>query len=100
MVFKESSPGHRSRCEEDDVIVGVDSKSQRLLHYQKTQGLKKLQFPVVMKRPGLCSGSGFGFASMLNIAFIYCRTFSTVEVMSLKSDMISWTVTSASVRHR
>lgn len=51
MVFKESSPGHRSRCEEDDVIVGVDSKSQRLLHYQKTQGLKKLQFPVVTKTP-------------------------------------------------
>lgn len=53
MIFKESSPGHRSRCEEDDVIVGVDSKSQRLLHYQKTQGLKKLQFPVVMKTHGL-----------------------------------------------
>lgn len=50
MIFKESSPGHRSRCEEDDVIVAVDSKSQRILHYQKTQGLKKLQFPVVKKK--------------------------------------------------
>lgn len=47
MIFKESSPGHRSRCEEDDVIVAMDSKSQRILHYQKTQGLKKLLFPVV-----------------------------------------------------
>uniref|UniRef100_A0A669CNM9 Translation initiation factor eIF2B subunit epsilon n=1 Tax=Oreochromis niloticus TaxID=8128 RepID=A0A669CNM9_ORENI len=47
MIFKESSPGHRSRCEEDDVIVAVDSKSQQILHYQKTQGLKKLQFPMV-----------------------------------------------------
>ncbi|XP_003457489.1 translation initiation factor eIF2B subunit epsilon [Oreochromis niloticus] len=46
MIFKESSPGHRSRCEEDDVIVAVDSKSQQILHYQKTQGLKKLQFPM------------------------------------------------------
>ncbi|KAG7227370.1 hypothetical protein INR49_000375 [Caranx melampygus] len=46
MIFKESSPGHRSRCEEDDVIVAMDSKSQRILHYQKTQGLKKLQFPM------------------------------------------------------
>uniref|UniRef100_A0A673BCR1 Translation initiation factor eIF2B subunit epsilon n=1 Tax=Sphaeramia orbicularis TaxID=375764 RepID=A0A673BCR1_9TELE len=46
MIFKESSPGHRSRCEEDDVIVAVDSKSQRVLHYQKTHGLKKLQFPM------------------------------------------------------
>lgn len=47
MIFKESSPGHRSRCEEDDVIVAVDSNSQQILHYQKTQGLKKLQFPMV-----------------------------------------------------
>uniref|UniRef100_A0A1A8GDB9 Translation initiation factor eIF2B subunit epsilon n=1 Tax=Nothobranchius korthausae TaxID=1143690 RepID=A0A1A8GDB9_9TELE len=46
MIFKESSPGHRSRCEEDDVVVAVDSKSQQILHYQKTQGLKKLQFPM------------------------------------------------------
>lgn len=62
MIFKESSPGHRSRCEEDDVIVGVDSKSQRLLHYQKTQGLKKLQFPVVNENTEpLFSASGFGF---------------------------------------
>uniref|UniRef100_A0A672HWR8 Translation initiation factor eIF2B subunit epsilon n=1 Tax=Salarias fasciatus TaxID=181472 RepID=A0A672HWR8_SALFA len=47
MIFKESSPGHRSRCEEDDVIVAMDSKSQQILHYQKTQGMKKLQFPMV-----------------------------------------------------
>ncbi|XP_072297127.1 translation initiation factor eIF2B subunit epsilon [Eucyclogobius newberryi] len=46
MVFKESSPGHRSRCDEDDIIVAMDSKNQRVLHYQKTQGLKKLQFPM------------------------------------------------------
>ncbi|XP_046884131.1 translation initiation factor eIF-2B subunit epsilon [Hypomesus transpacificus] len=46
MIFKESSPGHKSRCEEDDIIIGIDSKSKRILHYQKTQGLKKLQFPM------------------------------------------------------
>uniref|UniRef100_A0AAQ6ILK8 Translation initiation factor eIF2B subunit epsilon n=1 Tax=Anabas testudineus TaxID=64144 RepID=A0AAQ6ILK8_ANATE len=46
MIFKESSPGHKSRCEEDDVIVATDSKSQRILHYQKTQGLKKVHFPM------------------------------------------------------
>ncbi|XP_057713826.1 translation initiation factor eIF-2B subunit epsilon [Corythoichthys intestinalis] len=46
MLFKESSPGHKSRCEEDDVIVAMDSKSQRVLHYQKTQTLKKLHFPM------------------------------------------------------
>uniref|UniRef100_A0A3Q3L6N2 Translation initiation factor eIF2B subunit epsilon n=1 Tax=Labrus bergylta TaxID=56723 RepID=A0A3Q3L6N2_9LABR len=47
IIFKESSPGHRSRCEEDDVIVAMDSRSQRVLHYQKTHGLKRLQFPMV-----------------------------------------------------
>lgn len=47
MIFKTSSPGHRSRCEEDDVIVAADSKNQRILHYQKTRGLKKFQFPMV-----------------------------------------------------
>ncbi|KAG9343422.1 hypothetical protein JZ751_013586 [Albula glossodonta] len=46
MLFKESSPGHKSRCEEDDVIVAMDSKSKRVLHYQKTHGLKRLQFPM------------------------------------------------------
>ncbi|KAK6478734.1 translation initiation factor eIF-2B subunit epsilon [Huso huso] len=46
MIFKESSPGHRSRCQEDDIIVAVDSKTNRVLHYQKTLGLKKLQFPM------------------------------------------------------
>uniref|UniRef100_A0A671XZT7 Translation initiation factor eIF2B subunit epsilon n=1 Tax=Sparus aurata TaxID=8175 RepID=A0A671XZT7_SPAAU len=46
MICKESSPGHKSRCEEDDVIVAMDSRSQRILHYHKTQGLKRLQFPV------------------------------------------------------
>ncbi|XP_054624151.1 translation initiation factor eIF-2B subunit epsilon [Dunckerocampus dactyliophorus] len=46
MLFKESSPGHKSRCEEDDLVVALDSKSQRVLHYHKTHGLKKLHFPM------------------------------------------------------
>ncbi|KAM8838925.1 translation initiation factor eIF2B subunit epsilon [Synchiropus picturatus] len=46
MLFKESSPGHKSRCQEDDVVVATDSNNQRILHYQKTQGLKKMKFPV------------------------------------------------------
>ncbi|KAM9719919.1 translation initiation factor eIF2B subunit epsilon [Menidia menidia] len=46
MIFKESSPGHRSRCQEKDVIVAVDSRRQQILHYQETQGLKKIQFPM------------------------------------------------------
>ncbi|XP_019358948.1 PREDICTED: translation initiation factor eIF-2B subunit epsilon [Gavialis gangeticus] len=46
MVFKESSPGHRARCQEDDIILAMDSATNRVLHYQKTQGLKRFPFPM------------------------------------------------------
>ncbi|XP_053566298.1 translation initiation factor eIF-2B subunit epsilon [Bombina bombina] len=45
MIFKESSPGHRSRCQEDDVILAMDSKTKRILLYQKSQGLQRYHFP-------------------------------------------------------
>ncbi|XP_015263214.1 PREDICTED: translation initiation factor eIF-2B subunit epsilon [Gekko japonicus] len=45
MIFKESSTGHRARCQEDDVILAMDSATNRVLHYQKTQGLKRFRFP-------------------------------------------------------
>ncbi|KAM4772565.1 translation initiation factor eIF2B subunit epsilon [Rhinophrynus dorsalis] len=46
MVLKESSPGHCTRCQEDDVIIAMDSKTKRVLLYQKTQGLKRFHFPM------------------------------------------------------
>lgn len=46
MIFKESSPGHKTRCEEEDMIMAIDSKSKRILHYQRAQALKRLQFPM------------------------------------------------------
>uniref|UniRef100_A0A671RGG5 Translation initiation factor eIF2B subunit epsilon n=1 Tax=Sinocyclocheilus anshuiensis TaxID=1608454 RepID=A0A671RGG5_9TELE len=46
MIFKESPPGHKTRCEDDDIIVAMDSKSKRILHYQRAQALKKLHFPM------------------------------------------------------
>ncbi|XP_078060676.1 translation initiation factor eIF2B subunit epsilon [Mustelus asterias] len=46
MIFKESSPGHRTRCQEDDIIAAMDSKTSRVLHYQKAHGLKKFRFPI------------------------------------------------------
>ncbi|XP_043926135.1 translation initiation factor eIF-2B subunit epsilon [Protopterus annectens] len=52
MIFKESSPGHRARCQEDDIIVAIDSQTSRVLHYQKTHGLKKLKFPMGMFQSG------------------------------------------------
>ncbi|TRY59738.1 hypothetical protein DNTS_028401 [Danionella cerebrum] len=46
MIFKESSPGHKMRCEEENVIVAIDSKSKRILHYQRAQAQKNLHFPM------------------------------------------------------
>lgn len=103
MIFKESSPGHRSRCEEDDVIVAMDSKSQRILHYQKTQGLKRLQFPMV-RASRLATSLTHSLTLWIDYVTVapvlFRRTFSTAEVTSLKSDTTSWTVTSVSAPHR
>uniref|UniRef100_A0A8D0L9F8 Translation initiation factor eIF2B subunit epsilon n=1 Tax=Sphenodon punctatus TaxID=8508 RepID=A0A8D0L9F8_SPHPU len=46
MIFKESSPGHRARCQEDDIILAMDGATNRVLHYQRTQGLKRFRFPM------------------------------------------------------
>ncbi|XP_036731150.2 translation initiation factor eIF-2B subunit epsilon isoform X2 [Manis pentadactyla] len=46
MIFKESSPSHRTRCLEDNVVVAVDSATNRVLHFQKTQGLRRFSFPL------------------------------------------------------
>lgn len=47
MIFKESSPSHPTRCHEDNVVVAVDSTTNRILHFQKTQGLRRFSFPLV-----------------------------------------------------
>ncbi|XP_068945416.1 translation initiation factor eIF2B subunit epsilon [Petaurus breviceps papuanus] len=55
MIFKESSPSHPTRCPEDNVVVAMDSATRRVLHYQKTQGLRRFSFPL-----SLFHGSGEG----------------------------------------
>lgn len=55
MIFKESSPSHPTRCHEDNVVVAVDSATNRILHFQKTQGLRRFSFPL-----SLFQGSGAG----------------------------------------
>ncbi|XP_050002384.1 translation initiation factor eIF2B subunit epsilon [Alexandromys fortis] len=55
MIFKESSPSHPTRCHEDNVVVAVDSATNRILHFQKTQGLRRFSFPL-----NLFQGSGDG----------------------------------------
>lgn len=51
MIFKESSPGHHARCKEDDIVIAMDSATNRVLHYQRTQGLKRFRFPMVRLEP-------------------------------------------------
>ncbi|CAH2248339.1 translation initiation factor eIF-2B subunit epsilon [Pelobates cultripes] len=46
MILKESSPRHRTRCQEDDVIIAMDSKTKRVLLFQKSQDLKRFHFPM------------------------------------------------------
>uniref|UniRef100_A0A671KW41 Translation initiation factor eIF2B subunit epsilon n=1 Tax=Sinocyclocheilus anshuiensis TaxID=1608454 RepID=A0A671KW41_9TELE len=46
MIVKESPPGHKTRCEDDDIIIAMDGKSKRILHYQRAQALKRLHFPM------------------------------------------------------
>uniref|UniRef100_H0XEQ4 Translation initiation factor eIF2B subunit epsilon n=1 Tax=Otolemur garnettii TaxID=30611 RepID=H0XEQ4_OTOGA len=55
MIFKESSPSHPTRCQEDNMVVAVDSATNRILHFQKTQGLRRFSFPL-----SLFQGSGDG----------------------------------------
>ncbi|XP_069474935.1 translation initiation factor eIF2B subunit epsilon [Ambystoma mexicanum] len=52
MIFKEASPGHRARCQEDDVITAMDSATGRVLHYQKTSGFKRFGFPMSIFQSG------------------------------------------------
>lgn len=47
MIFKESSPSHPTRCHEENVVVAVDNATNRVLHFQKTQGLRRFSFPLV-----------------------------------------------------
>eukprot|EP00069_Balaena_mysticetus_P017206 bmy_10429T0 len=46
MIFKESSPSHPTRCHDDNVVVAVDSATNQVLHFQKTQGLRRFSFPL------------------------------------------------------
>lgn len=52
MIFKESSPSHPTRCHEDNVVVAVDSATNRVLHFQKTQGLRRFSFPLSLFQGG------------------------------------------------
>lgn len=66
MIFKESSPGHHARCKEDDIVIAMDSATNRVLHYQRTQGLKRFRFPMVRLEPGRWKRAAHPRRSSLN----------------------------------
>ncbi|XP_038069205.1 translation initiation factor eIF-2B subunit epsilon-like isoform X2 [Patiria miniata] len=45
LVFKQAYPGHRTRSEEDDIVVATDT-THRILSYQKMHGKMKARFPL------------------------------------------------------
>ncbi|XP_020606642.1 translation initiation factor eIF-2B subunit epsilon-like [Orbicella faveolata] len=46
MVFKVANPGHRTRCQEEDLIVALDSTTGRILQCEKTANKKRFSFPL------------------------------------------------------
>lgn len=52
MLFKECSPRHGIRSEEEDIVVAVDADNGRLLHYQQVHD--GIDLPLVRSRPHQC----------------------------------------------
>lgn len=46
MVLRQSPPGHKTRCLEEDVILAIDNTTKNVIHYQKVQGQEEVEFPV------------------------------------------------------
>ncbi|XP_062518450.1 translation initiation factor eIF-2B subunit epsilon-like [Corticium candelabrum] len=47
MIFMAASPGHRTRCYQDDLVVAINPASKgRLLHWQRTKRQTRLHFPL------------------------------------------------------
>ena len=49
MVLRQSPPGHKSRCLEDDVVLAIDNTTKNVIHYQRVQEQEEFEFPVVGK---------------------------------------------------
>lgn len=46
-IFRKTFPGHRSRSLEEEVVLVINPNNGRILNYQQTRNLKKLNFPLV-----------------------------------------------------
>ncbi|XP_070542027.1 translation initiation factor eIF2B subunit epsilon-like [Ptychodera flava] len=46
LVCKEASPGHKTRCKEDEFMAAVDTSTKRVFHYQKVKSAKRIPISV------------------------------------------------------
>lgn len=47
MILRQSPPGHKTRCLEEDVVLAIDNATKNVIHYQKVQDLEEFEFPLV-----------------------------------------------------
>ena len=46
VIYKQASPGHRTRSSEDDILVVVDADTSRLIHYEKVMKKRHMNVPL------------------------------------------------------
>ncbi|XP_064636779.1 translation initiation factor eIF2B subunit epsilon-like [Lineus longissimus] len=46
LVFKQAPPCSQTRCQEEEVILAINTENQKLLHYEKVADQKKMNFPL------------------------------------------------------
>jgi len=47
LVLRKSSPNHRLRSPEDDIVIAADPATNRVLHYQRISNERKVHLPMV-----------------------------------------------------
>ncbi len=52
-IFGQSFPGHQTSTPEEEFVMAVDPSTEQILHYQKTDSVNKLRFPLVRYRSNL-----------------------------------------------
>uniref|UniRef100_A0A8C9QDL1 Translation initiation factor eIF2B subunit epsilon n=1 Tax=Spermophilus dauricus TaxID=99837 RepID=A0A8C9QDL1_SPEDA len=55
MIFKESSPSHPTRCHEDNVVVAVDSATNRILLFQGSGDGVEIRYDLLDCHISICS---------------------------------------------
>jgi hypothetical protein len=70
MLFKECSPRHGIRSEEEDIVVAVDADNGRLLHYQHAHN--GIALPLVCpRRPHHSHALPMPCLALLSLFFLF-----------------------------